>query len=146
MEKIFWKFVIFCFVGVTSALIHLAVFNVFFLIFNYSIKSSAFLFGASMNYIIATVIAILISIIYNFSMNRNITFNAKHESVKKQIPKYAVIYTISITVNFLTSIIMISLLGENTLNANIATVCGILASIPISFIGSLLWTFKSRKF
>ena len=144
-RKIFGKFAVFCFVGLTSALIHLIVFNIFFWIFNNVSNSKIFLFGASINYIITTGIAIFVSIFYNFNMNRNITFSAGQESTRKQVPRYIVVYAASISVNFLVSILVITLLGENTLNANIATVCGILASIPISFLGSLLWTFKGKN-
>lgn len=140
--KGFWRFVVFCFVGGTSALIHLIVFNVFFWVFNNISNNSGFLFGASRNYVIATIIAIAISISYNFTMNRNITFSAKQEPAKKQIPRYAVVYALSIGVNFIVSLLVISLIGENTFNANIATFSGIIVSIPISFFGSLLWTFK----
>ena len=139
------KFVIFCFVGGTSAIIHLIIFNIFFKLFNITLQSNIVFFGASIDYILATIIAIFTSIIYNFSMNRNITFAAKHETVKKQLPKYAVVYSISICINFIVSLILINILGENTINANIATFCGIVASIPISFIGSLLWTFKKKN-
>lgn len=143
INKNIWKFTVFCFVGGTSALIHLIIFNIFFWALNNISNNELFLFGASRNYVIATIIAIIVSIIYNFTMNRNVTFSAKNESIKKQIPRYAIVYVFSIGVNFIVSILIISLIGENTLNANIATFLGIIASIPISFLGSLLWTFKN---
>lgn len=143
--KNFYKFIVFCFVGGTSALIHLIIFNIFFWLLKNILNSNLSLFGASISYILATIIAIAVSIVYNFSMNRNVTFAAKHEAVIKQIPRYAVVYAISISVNFLAGIIMLNLLGENTLNANVATIMGILASIPISFLGSLLWTFREKN-
>ena len=143
-KKQIWKFVIFCFVGGTSALIHLIVFNIFFKLINIYYKSNVVFLGASLAYIIGTIMGVIISIIYNFSMNRNITFSAKHDSIGKQIPKYIAVYAVSIAVNFLVGILILNLIGENTLNANIATFCGIVASIPISFLGSLFWTFKSH--
>lgn len=142
IKKNYWKFVVFCFVGGTSALMHLIIFNIFFWILNNASNSKSFLLGASRNYVIATIIAIIISIIYNFSMNRNVTFSAKYKSIKKQIPRYAIVYSLSIGANFIVSVLIISLIGENTFNANIATFFGIIASIPISFLGSLLWAFK----
>lgn len=140
-----WRFIVFCFVGGTSALIHLIVFNIFFKLINLYYKTNIIIFGVSLSYIIGTLMGIFISIIYNFSMNRNITFAAKHEPVRKQIPKYIVVYAVSISVNFIVGILILNLLGENTLNANIATLCGILVSIPVSFIGSLLWTFRNSS-
>lgn len=146
IKKNIWKFAVFCFVGGTSALIHIAAFNIFFSRFNNFSNNELFLFGASKNYVIATIIAILVSIIYNFTMNRNVTFSAKHEPINKQIPKYAVVYSLSTGFNFIVSVLIISLIGENTFNANIATISGIVASIPISFLGSLLWTFKKSDY
>ncbi len=146
INKNIWKFVVFCFVGGTSALIHLITFNIFFFILNNLSNGESFLFGASRNYVTATIIAIMVSVSYNFTMNRNVTFFAKHESIKKQIPRYVVVYSLSIGVNFIVSVLIISLIGENTFNANIATFSGIIVGIPISFLGSLLWTFKKEDY
>lgn len=77
-------------------------------------------------------------------MNRNITFSAKHESINRQIPKYAVVYSVSIAIGTFVNLIVLNLLGENIFNANIANLIGILTSIPVSFFGSLLWTFKRK--
>jgi len=144
--KGFWKFVVFCFVGGTSALIH---FTIYVLFFEYILKSlinvNILIFGASINHIIAYIMGVAVSIVYNFSMNRNITFNAKHERVKKQLPKYLSVYAISIGVGFVVSIVIINFIGENGINPLIATAAGILASIPISFLGSLLWTFRKNR-
>jgi len=143
--KGYHKFIVFCFVGVTSALIHLIVFNIFFKIFNIYLKFNFLFFGATINYVFSTIMGIVISIIYNFSMNRNITFSAKHETVIKQLPRHFIVYASSISVGFIVGLIALNLLGENTINANIANVLGILASIPISFFGSMLWTFKKNS-
>jgi len=144
INKNIWKFAVFCFVGGTSALIYLLTFNIFFWILNNLSNNEPFLFGASKNFVIATLIAIIISIIYNFTMNRNVTFSAKYESIKKQIPRYALVYFLSMLVNFSISVLIISILGENTFNANIANFSGIIVSIPINFLGSFLWTFKNN--
>lgn len=129
--KKFWRFVFFCFVGGTSALVGISVFNI--------------LFWLGLKFIICQVITIPLAVTYNFFMNRNITFSAKKHSLKKQIPRYAIVYATSTSVNLLTSIIVVNLLGENTLNANIAVICGIAMGIPISFFGSLLWAFKKDQ-
>ncbi|MBU4069578.1 MAG: GtrA family protein [Nanoarchaeota archaeon] len=129
--KKFWRFVCFCFVGGTSALIDLAIFNIFF--------------WAGFSFILCRIFAIGFAIIYNFSMNRNITFSAKNHSIKQQIPRYIIIYGIAIGVNLSASLITISLLGNGILNANIASIIGIAFSVPISFFGSLFWVFKKRN-
>jgi putative flippase GtrA len=143
--KNFYKFIIFCFVGLTSALIHLGIFNLSFRILNTFFKLNSLIFGVSMNYIIAIVTAITCAVIYNFYMNRNITFSAKGNPIKKQMAKYSIVYIVSSSANLIVSIIVLNYLGENTFNANIATISGIIFSIPINFFGSLLWTFKQKN-
>jgi len=138
------KFFIFCFVGGTSALIHLVVFNIFFKVLPIIIHSKFLIFGVSNYYLISTVFAIAISMIYNFSMNRNITFSARQEKVSRQLPKYLAVYLSSIGIGFLTSMIVLNLIGEDLINANIATISGVIVSIPVSFFGSLLWALKKR--
>jgi len=128
-EKI-WKFVKFCFVGGTSALIGLIFFNIFFLF--------------SLNFVVCVLLSMAISIIYNFSMNRNVTFKARKISVKNQVWKYGIVYSISQGASLFTSITVRSLLGEGILEANIAVIAGIAISIPIGFFGSLLWAFKTK--
>ena len=125
-----WKFIKFCFVGGTSALIGLIFFNIFFW------------FG--LNFVICVILSMLLSIIYNFSMNRNMTFKAKKVPIKNQVRKYGIVYFVSQGVNILTSVLMRNLLGEGTLQANIAVITGIAVSIPFSFFGSLLWAFKNK--
>lgn len=144
INKNIWKFIVFCFVGGTSALIHLIVFNIFFIIFNNTLKLDFLIFGATINYIFATIMGLLVSITYNFLMNKNITFSAKNESIKRQVPRFALIYAFSIIIGFVINLFVLNLLGENIINANIATFSGLIASIPISFFGSLLWTFRKR--
>ncbi len=124
------KFMIFCFVGLTSAIIDLISFNLFFFF--------------ESPFIISRIFATLIAIIYNFSMNRNITFGARRHSIKKQAPRYLIIYGIAVLVGFTTSVIVFNTLGDGTLNANLASISGILISIPISFLGSLFWAFKKH--
>ena len=124
------KFLLFCFVGASSALIDLIAFNI------------AFWLGTS--FITSRLVAMGIAIMYNFSMNRNFTFKARHTSVKRQVPKYAVTYITAILVNLIVSVTILNILGETTINANIASFFGIVVSIPISFFGSLLWVFKNK--
>jgi putative flippase GtrA len=125
----FGKFMMFCFVGLTAALIHLTVFNFF-------------RFWVGVSFFISLVLAIFISIIYNFSMNRNITFSARGHSIKKQLPRYLVVYVLSIGTNIITALIINAILGAGVFQENMAAVGGILLSIPISFLGSLFWAFK----
>jgi len=126
--NLYLKFISFCFVGATAALVDLFSFNIFFW------------FG--INFMVCRVLAIATALTYVFTMNRNITFRAKIGRKRHQIPKFFVVYFLAISASLLVSWIMITLLGENVLNANIASILGIIFGVPISFFGSLLWTFK----
>jgi putative flippase GtrA len=125
----FSKFMIFCFVGLTSAGIDLITFNIFFFL--------------NLPFFVCRILATAVAILYNFSMNRNITFSAGRHSIKRQVPRYLTIYSIAALVGFTTSVIVFNILGDGTFNANIASIAGILVSIPISFLGSLFWAFKN---
>jgi putative flippase GtrA len=128
-EGYFKKFLMFCFVGATSALIHLIIFNFF-------------RFWVEISFFISLVFAISISIVYNFFMNRNITFSAKCHPIKKQLPRYIIVYGLSIGTNIITALTIKTILGIGVLQENIAAIGGIALSIPVSFLGSLFWTFK----
>ncbi|MBU2562388.1 MAG: GtrA family protein [Nanoarchaeota archaeon] len=141
IKKNFWRFVIFCFIGVSSALVDLIVFNILMFFFNFEV----FIKGVSFNFIISTIIATCVAVIYNFNMNRNITFSAKHGSLKKQLFRYTIVYGVAISVNFLVSFSVVALVGETIIKNNFARIIGIAVSIPISYLGSLLWTFKKDE-
>lgn len=128
-EKI-WKFIKFSFVGGSSALLGLIFFNIFF--------------WFDLNFVICIILSMVISTIYNFSLNRNVTFKAKKVPIKNQLFKYGTVYFVAQGINFLTSVLMRHLLGEGTLQANIAVITGLVVSIPFSFFGSLLWVFKNK--
>lgn len=129
IKKHYLKFIIFCFVGGTAALIHMLFFNFF-------------RFWLGMSFILSLFAGVFFSIIYNFSMNRNITFSAKNQSIKKQLIKYTIVYALSIGVNIGTALTLKNILGSGVTPENIATIGGIIISIPVSFLGSLLWVFK----
>jgi putative flippase GtrA len=128
--KNFYKFVCFCAVGGSGALIDLAIFNLFF--------------ALSFPFLACRILAVLVSIIYNFILNRNITFAAQNGRLKKQLLKYAAVYGVAISINMIVSFMMKGLLAEGTIYANLASIIGIAASIPFSFLGSLLWAFKKN--
>jgi len=131
IKKNFLKFIIFCFVGATSALVHMLFFNIF-------------RFWLFLSFILSLIFATCIAIIYNFTINRNFTFKARNQPVKNQLFKYLIVYFISISVNFSVALTMKYILGSGFWQENIATFSGILVSIPFSFLGSLLWAFKNK--
>ncbi len=119
------------FFGVTggiATLIDLLFFNIFFIL------SSAF--------VLSRMGGIIVSILFNFTSNRNITFKAKKGKIPKQITKFLILYAISMGANVLTGKIVLSLLNDSLLSANIAAISGLIVSIPISFLGLMFWVFK----
>jgi len=131
MEKVVNKFLKFIFVGVVATILDLTFFNIFF-------------YWTTL-FILSRVIGIGLSMIWNFLANRNVTFKAKSGKIKSQLPKYIVVYSIAMSSNVLISRIAFYLLGSGQLNANVAAFIGLCVSIPISFIGSLLWAFNTDK-
>ena len=129
--KKYYRFLFFCFVGGVSTLLHFTIFNFFRFWIDFSFTSSL-------------ILAIGLSMIFNFSMNRNITFSAKGESVMKQLPRYLTVYATSSGGNFIVASFTRYLLGAGVLQENLAILYGLVVSIPISFFGSLFWTFKKR--
>ena len=125
-----WKFFIFCIIGGVSAIVDLTVFNV--------------LFFFKTNFIISRALAVFSAVLFNFFLNRNITFSARGYSIKKQLPKHIIVYALVMLTNVSVSTLMVLLLGEETFFANIASIMGIISGIPVSFIGSYLWTFKKN--
>ena len=124
------KFIIFCFIGLGAFLIDWLFFNIIYSIVPWFISSR--------------ILSALISMIFNFNMNRNITFSARGYSVKKQLVKWIVVYSVAIGANAILGKFVLKFLGESLLNANIAFFAGLAVSIPISFLGSLLWAFNKK--
>lgn len=126
--KLLRKFMIFCLVGFGAFLIDWLFFNAFY--------------NVGIRFVFSRVSSAIISMVFNFGVNRNSTFRAIGYSVKKQIFRWIIVYSIAILVNVIVGKLVLNLLGENILNANIAYFAGILVAIPIAFLGSLLWVFK----
>lgn len=130
LMKVFPKFIIFCIVGGLSLVIDLAFVNLFFYM--------------GFPFVAARVLSIFIALIFNFFANRGLTFGATHKRAVKQVLPYIVVYIIANLVNLGASVLVVQLAGENVVNINVASLIGTGVSIPISFFGSLLWTFKKK--
>jgi len=131
LYKIKRKFMLFFFVGTTSSLMSILLFNLFF--------------ALHLSFTLSLLFSLLSSVIYNFTMNKYLTFSAGKGLLKEQIWKYTVVYTFSHGINFLASYIAQRILGESTLMANISVLIGIIIGIPFSFLGYLLWVFKKKN-
>src|SRR3989338_4870244 len=110
------KFLVFCLIGGLSLLIDLSFVNLFFF-WNFPFP-------------IARTLSISLALLFNFFANRTLTFKADHKPITKQVIPYAIIYVLSNAVNLLTSIIIVSVVGENVVNINVASLIGTVASVP----------------
>jgi len=128
MKKLFLKFISFCIVGGLAALVELISFNLFFY-FNTP-------------FILSKIFGILIALCFNFFFNRKYTFLATEKKIKKQVHKFLIVYLVAFLVNVSVSVFVKSFVPQGILYTNIAVALGIIAQIPISFFGSLFWTFK----
>ena len=128
--KTWKKLISFCTVGGFASLVEMGVFNIFYL-FNDA-------------FIASKIAGIFVALSFNFFANRRFTFSDHNGKMKKQIPKFITVYVITIMVNLLVSKLMFNILPGGSLYSNIAAASGIIASIPISFFGSLKWTFKNN--
>lgn len=124
------KFLSFCVVGGLTFVIDIAFLNIFFFI--------------GLNFPLARTMSIAIALIFNFFVNRNFTFKARHKHPGKQAIPYIIVYIVSNLINLLTSILIVSMAGENVFFINFASVIGTIISIPFSFFGSLIWVFRKN--
>jgi putative flippase GtrA len=125
------KITLFCTSGLLSAIVDLAIFNV--------------LYFSGVPFTFSRIIGILSAISFNFVFNRNITFNSKIQKKRVQFIRHLIVYLGVLIINASVSNLVLILIGETGVRANIASVIGIIAAIPFSFTMSLLWTFKKTK-
>lgn len=124
------KFIYFCGAGVSGATVELGVFNLVFLFSPFWLSK---------------IIALFIALSLNFIINRNLTFSATYSKKRVQIIRYAIVYSVSILVNFTTSIAFRGILGDGFFTSNLSVILGIIAGIPITFFGSLYWVFNNKE-
>jgi len=117
-------------VGGLAALVELGIFNLIYLFGNI--------------FILSKIIGILVALCFNFVINRKFTFFATNGLLKKQIPQFLTVYGVAFVVNVSVSYIVNVVLPSGSLYANISAASGILAQIPVSFFGSLKWTFNEK--
>ena len=128
--KIRFKFIVFCVIGAGACLMDWIFFNIFY----------SFGFG----FIVSIGLAWIISMTFNFTTNRKVTFSASKFSIRGQLPKWLFIYFIAFLARVIIGEWIIRVIGESSLNANIAFLAGLLVSVPTSFFGSL-WVFKKKN-
>lgn len=129
--KLFHKILLFGFVGGVATLLDLLFFNLMF-------KFTSW-------FVFSRIVGIALSMIWNFTVNRRVTFQAKEGKRSSQLIKYFIVYGTSMGLNVFVGWMIYGIIGPGQIQANIAAIFGFIISIPTSFIGSLLWTFKIKK-
>ena len=121
--KLSKKFLLFCLFGIIATIIDLSAFNIYFFL--------------SKTFVISRIGGILTSFLFTFSANRNITFKSKNKKIKTQFSKFVTLYTISMALNTLVGLVIISAFqSESLIVANIAAIGGILVSMTLNYFGS----------
>ena len=129
--RIRYKFLVFGLVGVGAFIIDFLIFNAFF--------------AMGINFSFSITLGWIFSMIFNFPVNTNLTFSAKGSSIVSQMIKWVFVYAFAFLARLLLSRLILAVLEEGVLNANIAFLGGFAVSVPIAFLGSLLWAFKKKS-
>jgi len=118
----------FLFVGGMATLIDILMFNVYFLTSGIFILSR---FGG-----------IVTSMIWNFIMNKKFTFASDGE-ITWELPRWLIVYAAAMGSNAILSTLTYNTIGPGGIEANIAAVLGLVISLPIAYLGSKYWIFKT---
>jgi putative flippase GtrA len=92
------------------------------------------------DYRIGSVIAFVVSVVNNFWLNRHWTFSAKEEHPFLQGVKF---FAVSLVAFGFTYVVLVALVSSTGMVKVIAQAIAVAASMPLSFIGQKLWSFKA---
>jgi len=87
----------------------------------------------------SVVIAYIASVVFHFLVNRRFTFQMEQGPKIVEVFRYLTIVLINLLITLLVSTAIINIFG---LNAYIATIFSICATICVSFFSSKYWVFK----
>jgi dolichol-phosphate mannosyltransferase len=96
--------------------------------------------GITLDYRLASVAAFLISVVNNFWWNRHWTFDAKEHHPAQQGVRF---FVVSVVAFGFTEAILIGLVSGTGMEKVIAQAIAVAASMPLSFLGQKLWSFKA---
>ena len=114
-------------VGASGYVVNLAVF-----------AASVHLIG--IDYRVGSVIAFVVSVINNFWLNRHWTFSAKEKHPFLQGVKF---FAVSLVAFGFTYVVLVALVNGTGMIKVVAQAIAVAASMPLSFIGQKLWSFKA---
>ena len=96
--------------------------------------------GIKVDYRLASVVAFLVSVVNNFRWNRHWTFDAKEHHPAQQGLRF---FVVSLVAFGFTEVILIGLVSGAGLEKVFAQAIAVAASMPLSFVGQKLWSFKA---
>lgn len=114
-------------VGASGYVVNLAVF-----------AASVHLIG--IDYRLGSVLAFVVSVVNNFWLNRHWTFSAKEDHPFLQGAKF---FAVSLVAFGFTYVILVALVNGTGMIKVVAQAIAVAASMPLSFIGQKLWSFKA---
>jgi putative flippase GtrA len=114
-------------VGASGYLVNLAVF-----------AACVHLIG--LDYRVASVAAFVVSVVNNFWLNRHWTFSAKQSRPFLQGLRF---FAVSLVAFGFTYVILVALVDGAGMMKVLAQAIAVAASMPLSFIGQKLWSFKA---
>ena len=114
-------------VGVSGYLLNLGIFTL-----------CLHMFG--IDYRISSVLAYVLSGVNNFWWNRHWTFAAKHQRPVHQAPRFIVV---SLLTYGFVYIVLVTLVSDVGLDKVAAQAIAVAASVPLSFLGQKLWTYRA---
>jgi putative flippase GtrA len=95
---------------------------------------------AGLDYRFGSVVAFVVSVINNFWLNRHWTFSARERHPFQQGLKF---FAVSLVAFGFTYVILVALVDGTGMMKLLAQAIAVAASMPLSFIGQKLWSFKA---
>jgi putative flippase GtrA len=92
------------------------------------------------DYRIGSVMAFAVSVVNNFWLNRHWTFSAKENHPFLQGVKF---FAVSLVAFGFTYVVLVALVNGTGMVKVVAQAIAVAASMPLSFIGQKLWSFKA---
>ena len=96
--------------------------------------------GIKIDYRLASGVAFLVSVVNNFWWNRHWTFDATEQHPAHQGVRF---FAVSLVAFGFTEVMLIGLVSGAGLPKVIGQAIAVAASMPLSFLGQKLWTFKA---
>jgi putative flippase GtrA len=94
----------------------------------------------AIDYRVGSVIAFVVSVVSNFWLNRHWTFSAKADHPFLQGARF---FAVSLVAFGFTYVVLVALVSGAGMVKVLAQAIAVAASMPLSFVGQKLWSFKA---